>query len=104
MRMQWVVTSLMIFLLAFSQVDDLVFVDATAPVNSVTCDDDEFLPGMHQEWKEKSSTRQRLSLSDFILGEVLAHCGFAQVSAFPETFQTHFFGYSSLYVFMSLRR
>lgn len=104
MRMQWVANFLMIFLLVFAQVDDFIFVDATAPANPVTCDDDEFLPADREESKEKSPARQKLSLSDFILGESIAHCSFAQVSAFPESFRTHFLRYSSLYVFMSLRR
>jgi hypothetical protein len=104
MRMQWVANFLMIFLLGFAQVDDLIFVDATTPVNSVTCDDDEFLPAQHHQWKENSSNRQRLSLSDFNLGELLPNCCFAHGTAFPELCPLQFFEQSSLYVFMSLRR
>jgi hypothetical protein len=104
MRMQLVANSLMIFLLVFTQVDDLIFVDANAPVDPVTCNDDEFLPAQHHQWKENSSYRQRLSLNDFNLGEVLPNCCFAQGTAFPELCPLHFFEQSSLYVFMSLRR
>jgi hypothetical protein len=102
--MQWGASFLMIFLLGFAQVDDLIVVNSTRSADPVTSDDDEFLPAERHVGKEKPSIRQRLSLGDTILDEVLPTFCFAPGSAFLESCRPHSLGYSTLYVFMSLRR
>jgi hypothetical protein len=104
MRMRYVVNFLMIFLLGFAQVDDLIFVDGPSPSDPVTSNDDEFLPAECAGSEVSSPTRQGLNLGKIIPDGVVTHCAFTQGRAFPEACRPQLFAFSSLYVFMSLRR
>jgi hypothetical protein len=102
--MLWISNFLMIFLLAFAQVDDVIFADANTPFDPVTNNDDEYLPVKREACTEKSSSRESLSQGKLIPDGVLSNCCFASESFLPESRRLHSSGYSSLYVFMSLRR
>jgi hypothetical protein len=104
MQMRHIVNLLMVSLLAFAQFDDLIFVDATAPSDPVTSEDDEFLPVERERVEENSPTRRRLHLGEISPVATIANRAFPEVNVFSESRPLQNSGYSCLYVFMSLRR
>ncbi len=103
MRIHLVANFLMILLLAFTQVDDLIFLNVTSPIDPISSEDDEFLPAHAQGVKEKAPVQRKRTLGD-IPFRVISTPWLTAGSVFAESCRPPSHGYSTLYVFMSLRR